>query len=40
MYSLLLVDDEEAVIASIKNSISWNEYGFEDPIIASNGLEA
>ena len=40
MYSLLLVDDEEAVIASIKNSISWNDYGFEEPKIASNGLEA
>ncbi len=40
MYSLLLVDDEEATLTSIKDFTPWNECGFNKPIVASNGLEA
>lgn len=40
MYSLLLVDDEETARSSIKAFTPWAEYGFEEPMEASNGLEA
>ena len=40
MYSILLVDDEEAVRHSIKDLTPWQEYGFSMPQEASNGMEA
>ena len=40
MYTILLVDDEEAVRSSIRNLTPWAEYGFEVMAEASNGLEA
>lgn len=40
MYSILLVDDEEAVMTSIRDFTPWSDYGFERPLLASNGLEA
>lgn len=40
MYSILLVDDEVAVMTSIRNFTPWKDYGFEEPRVASNGLEA
>ena len=39
-YTILLVDDEEAVRTSIKNLTPWAEYGFEVMAEASNGQEA
>ena len=40
MYSILLVDDEEAVRGSIRKLTPWEECGFYVISEASNGLEA
>ncbi len=40
MYSILLVDDEDAVRSSIRTLTPWEENGFEIIGEASNGLEA
>lgn len=40
MYSLLLVDDEPAVLNSLLNAIPWKEYGFEQISTATDGKKA
>ena len=40
MYTILLVEDEEAVRHSIKDLTPWEEYGFSVMGEASNGMEA
>lgn len=40
MYTILLVEDEEAVRHSIKDLTPWQEYGFSVMGEASNGMEA
>jgi len=40
MFQVLLVDDEPIVRSGMKKIIDWNQYGFELPDTASNGLEA
>ena len=40
MYSILIVDDEDDARVAIKDFTPWNEYGFEIPREASNGMEA
>lgn len=40
MYTILLVDDEEAVRHAIRELTPWEEYGFEVMAEASNGYEA
>lgn len=39
-YKVLLVDDESDVAQVISRKLNWNELGFEEPTICSNGLEA
>ena len=40
MYTILLVEDEEAVRQSIRDLTPWEEYGFSVMGEASNGMEA
>lgn len=40
MYSILLVDDESAVLQGLLQAIPWKEYGFEDIRTAGDGAEA
>lgn len=40
MYKVLIVDDELLVINSLKNRISWKDYGFEIVGDARNGITA
>ena len=40
MYTILLVEDEEAVRHSIRDLTPWEEYGFSVMGEASNGMEA
>ena len=40
MYSVLLVDDEESVLNTLKTSIAWQELGVDTLLTASNGRTA
>ena len=40
MYSVLLVDDEPAVLNSLLKAISWKEYGFDRIYTANDGKKA
>ena len=40
MYSVLIVDDEEWVVESLKNGIAWKDFGFEVVDQAYDGAEA
>jgi two-component system response regulator YesN len=40
VYSLLLVDDEPAVLNSLLNVIPWSEYGFDRICTADDGINA
>jgi two-component system response regulator YesN len=40
MYKIMLVDDEELVIKSLKASVEWEQYGFEVAGYALNGEDA
>ena len=40
MYSVLLVDDEPAVLNSLLKAISWKEYGFDRICTANDGKKA
>ena len=40
MYTVLLVDDEGDVQKKLLNAVEWSEYGFENILIAHDGLSA
>lgn len=40
MYSVILIDDEPAVLEGLKKAIPWNEYGFEDIIAIQSAAQA
>ena len=40
MYSVLMVDDEEEVLAVIRKKLDWEELGFTVVGTAANGVEA
>jgi two-component system, response regulator YesN len=40
MPSLLLVEDEEAIMRKLMHNVQWHEHGFEQVFSANNGLEA
>ena len=40
LYTVLLVDDEEDVQKKLLNAVEWPEYGFENVMIAHDGLSA
>lgn len=40
MYKILLVDDEEMVIKSLKATVDWEEYGFQIVDYALSAEEA
>lgn len=40
MYSILLVDDETAVLDKLSHSIAWEEFGFERVDKAVSGFQA
>jgi two-component system response regulator YesN len=40
MYKVILIDDEQWIIKSLKKSIPWNQYGFEVCATATDGKNA
>ena len=39
-YQVMLADDENDVLEVIQKKIDWNALGLEEPVKASNGVEA
>lgn len=40
MFSVLLVDDEELMLVTMRHAISWQKYGFTDIMAVSDPYEA
>lgn len=40
MYRILMIDDEPAVLNGLEKAMPWQEYGFEEIVLATSGEEA